>query len=396
MRTSIALVSTALLAALSFPPGFFSEWIPPVEARNPPRAIRIAAIYAFTGPAAASNALSVEGARFGVAEINRAGGILSRPVELVELDNQSTPIGAKVAAETAASLGVHAIVGPEWSSHALPAARVAQGAGIPMVASIATSPDVTKVGDFVFRACFTDRFQGEVMARFARSRFPRGPGAVIFTNIVSEHSMALSAEFQKWFEALGGTVLARVAYRHSQESFDGTAGEAMAAEPDLLFLPGHDEAARILEAAGRLGLWATPLGGDGWGTPTFLERGGNRLPEGFYCTHWALGMDTPASRAFLAKFSPRGGRVYPSQVLAYDAVSILADAFRRAGSDQPDRVRKALAATRKFPAVSGSITFDRNGDPIKPAVIMKIENGRDRFLQRVTPPEPGGRASVPQ
>jgi branched-chain amino acid transport system substrate-binding protein len=387
MRNAISAFLLCLLPSL----GLFGAAVP-AAARPSGPSVRIAAIYAFTGPAAPSNALSVEGARFGIAEINRAGGILGRPVELVELDNQSSPIGAKVAAEQAASLGVHGIVGPEWSSHALSAARVAQRAGIPMVASIATSPAVTRVGDFIFRACFTDRFQGEVMARFARSRFPKAPGAVIFTDIISDHSMALSAEFQKWFEALGGTVLDRVNYRHSQEGFEPAVRRAMTANPDLLFLPGHDESGRILALARRLGATALPLGGDGWGTATFLENGGDQLPIAFYCTHWAPGVETPASRAFLAKFRPAGDQVYSSHVLAYDAVSILADAFRRAGSDRPEPVRRALAATREFPAVSGAITFDGNGDPIKPAVIMKIENGRNRFLQRATPPEPGGRA----
>lgn len=394
MPNAISAILLGLLAALG-PFGPFAPFGAAAAAPGGPP-LRIAAIYAFTGPAAPTNFLSVEGVRFAVAEINRDGGILGRPVALIELDNQSTPIGAKVAAEAAASRGVHAIVGPEWSSHALSAARVAQRAGIPMVASIATHPDVTRVGHFIFRACFTDRFQGEVMARFARSRFPERPGAVVFTDMISEYSMALSAEFQKWFEALGGTVLDRVSYRHSQEDFEPAVRQAMAANPDLLFLPGHDESGRILELARRLGAAAIPLGGDGWGTATFLENGGDQLPVAFYCTHWAPGVETPASRAFLAKFRPRGDQVYSSHVLAYDAVCILADAFRRAGTDRPEPVRRALASTRGFPAVSGSITFDGNGDPIKPAVIMQIENGRNRFLQRVTPPEPGGRVGGAQ
>jgi branched-chain amino acid transport system substrate-binding protein len=390
MRSAI---SSILLAALLPALAVFGIGTPQAAAGGG-RPLRIAAVSAFTGPAAASSLLSVEGVRFAVAEINRGGGILGRPMELMELDNQSTPIGAKVAAEEAVSRGARAIVGAEWSSHALSAARVAQRAEIPMIASVATSPDVTRVGDFIFRACFTDHFQGEVMARFARSRLPHAPGAVIFTDIISEHSMALSAEFQKWFEAMGGTVLARVNYRHSQENFEAPVREAMAAEANLIFLPGHDEAARILETSVRLGLSAIPMGGDGWGTASFLENGGDQLPIAFYCTHWAPGMETPASRAFLSKFRPRGNTVYPSHALGYDAVGILADAIRRAGTDHPGRLRKALADTRQFPAVSGAITFDENGDPIKPAVIMKIENGRNQFFQRVNPPEPGGRVGA--
>ena len=352
--------------------------------KGPP--IRIASIYALSGPAARSNFLSVEGVRFGVAEINQRGGVLGRPVELIERDNRSSPIGAKVAAEGAAEVGVHAIVGPEWSSHAIAAARVAQKFRIPMVTSIATHPKVTRIGDYVFRACFTDRFQGEVMARFARTRFPDAAGAAIFTDIISDHSMSLSDEFQRWFEALGGTVVARVSYRHSQERFGEVVAEGLSAHPDLLFLPGHDETGRILETARRQNFSATPLGGDGWGTATFLKNGGDRLKTGYYCTHWSPELDTPASRAFVKRFHPQGGILFSSHALAYDAVTLVADAIRRAGTLQKTAVRDALAATRDFHGVSGRITFNRHGDPIKPAVIMKIEDGRPRLLQRVVPP----------
>lgn len=355
-----------------------------VHAENA-RPVRVASIFAFTGPAARSNQLSVEGVRFGVDEINRDGGLLDRPVELIEIDNRSTPIGAKVAAEQAGDMEADAIVGPEWSSHAIAAARVAQERRIPMITSIATHPDVTRVGDYIFRACFTDRFQGTVMARFALETLPDARDAVIFTDMTSDYSIALSDEFQKRFQALGGRILARIPYRHAQESFDDIVRKAKAADPRMLFLPGHYETGLILAAATRQGLTATPFGGDGWGTGAFLEKGGDRLRLGYFCTHWDPAVNSAASRAFLEKFHPKGG-VFPSHALAYDAVSILADAIRRADSVRPSRVRDALAGTRDFEAVTGRITFDRHGDPIKSAVIMKIENGRPFFLKQVDPP----------
>ncbi len=168
--------------------------------------IRLASIFAFSGPAAGDNRLSVRGVRFAVREINRSGGLLGKGVELVEYDNRSTPIGAKIAAEQAVTDGVIAIIGCAWSSHSLAAARVAQAHGVPMITNVSTHPEITAIGDFIFRVCFTDPFQGWVLANFAIHQL-RAESGVIFKDLTSDFSMSLTREIRKIFEGYGGVVL---------------------------------------------------------------------------------------------------------------------------------------------------------------------------------------------
>jgi branched-chain amino acid transport system substrate-binding protein len=342
-------------------------------------AIPIGAIYALTGPAAAGNAYSLEGARLAVAELNQKGGVLGRPIRLQVFDNLSTPIGAHVAAKEAAEAGVAAIIGPAWSSHALPVAEVAQVEGIPMISDFSTNPGVTAIGDFIFRICFTDQFQGRAMARFAREDL-KAATAVILINVTSNYSIDLAGIIQKNFEQLGGRVLARIEYKPNQPSFAPLLRQAEAADADVMFFSGHDESGLIIKEAQGHPVRSIPVGGDGWSVESFFDKGGNLLSRGYYCSHWARDMQSPASRAFLSKYG-NNASVDVGTALAYDAVMLLADAIQRAGSVDRQRIRDALAATRSFPGVTGRISFDGRGDPLKSVVIMQIRNGKPVFLK---------------
>jgi branched-chain amino acid transport system substrate-binding protein len=350
--------------------------------------VRIAAIYAVTGPAAPDNAASLAGVRLAVREVNRSGGVLGRPMALVEIDNRSTPIGSKVAADRAVRQGVTAIVGSAWSSHSLAIARVAEQHGVPMVTNISTHPDVTRIGEWVFRVCFTDPFQGQVMARFALGDLGAKKGLII-KDISSDYSIGLAREFRRNFEAGGGRVVQELGYKHAQDSFRGLLLQARGREPDIVFLPGHDESGAIIREAVQTGMPGTFLGGDGWVTDSFLERGGRLLEKGFYCTHWDENASRPASRSFvgLARGSrgPGAGLLNAPEALAFDAVMLIADALERAGSANREALRRALAETRAWEGVTGSISFDAHGDPIKEAVIMEVERGASRYLKTVAP-----------
>lgn len=346
--------------------------------------VRIASIYSFTGHAAPSNLLSIRGVRFAVEELNRTGGILGKPVELVELDNHSTPIGSKVAAEHALEAGVAAIVGAAWSSHSIAIARVAQASSVPMITNVSTDADVTRVGDYIFRVCFTDPFQGKVMATFARQDL-RLKRAVIFKDLISDFSMGLAAEIRQCFEKLGGDVVMEVPYKHRQENFLGPVRRALAVSPDVIFMAGHDESAFLLRTARKLGLTAVPIGSDGWGAESFFQMSGSTLPLGYYCTHWTETLESAISQSFVNRYRRGDGMIHPPEALACDAVMLLADAIRRAGSVDHGDIRKALAETRDFEGVTGKITFDAWGDPLKPAVIMKIVNGEASYLKTIYP-----------
>lgn len=372
-----------LLFILLWTAGSFSH--PGVRAAEP---VRIAAIYALTGPAAASNAPSLEGARLAVREVNRSGGVLGRPLDLVEIDNRSTPIGSKVAADRAVRQGVTAIVGSAWSSHSLAIARVAQRHAVPMVTNMSTHPDVTRIGDCVFRVCFTDPFQGRVMARFALADLAQRE-ALIMKDLSSDYSIGLAREFRRNFEAGGGRVILELDYKHAQDGFRDIVLETLDVHPDVVFIPGHDESGAIIREAIQAGMSSVFLGGDGWVTDSFLERGGRSLEKGFYCTHWNENAATEASRRFVALAGASGGSVpgflNASGALAFDAVMLVVDALERAGSSERGALRRALADTRAYEGVTGSISFDGHGDPIKDAVIMEVEKGTIRFRKTVTP-----------
>jgi branched-chain amino acid transport system substrate-binding protein len=368
-RAWIAALSFVLLSAV------------PVWA-GPPEPIRVAAIFAETGPAVRSAVASRLGVRFAVDHMNASGGVLGRPVELVFFDNHSTPIGSKKAAEQAVAMGAVGIVGSSWSEHSVAAAHVAQSARLPMVSNVSTHPDVTLVGDYIFRACFIDPFQGRVMARFAYQDLGFRNVAVL-RDITSLYSVGLAREFTRHFEALGGKVPAAEDYKLNQEGYERSLIPLKKWNPEAVFLPGHDESGIFAGWTRRMG-WDIPLlGGDGWSDKAFYDLGGKNLKKGYHCTHWAPEVDTPVSRAFVAAHP--GIELTADLALGYDATRLLLDAIQRAGSTEGPRIRDALADTHDFVGVSGPIRFDEHRNPFKDAVIIEIVNGQNHYLKTVSP-----------
>ncbi|MDM8542531.1 ABC transporter substrate-binding protein [Desulfococcaceae bacterium HSG9] len=350
--------------------------------------INIAAIYALTGAAVTgkatnSNATSLQGVRYAVEEVNKQGGILGKQIKLLVLDNLSTPIGSAIAAERAVKAGVTAIVGSTWSSHSIAIAKVAQPQGIPMISNMSTNPEVTKIGNYIFRTSFTDNFQGKIMAQLARKNLNAGT-AVIFTDLTSDFSLMLAAIFRENFEKSGGKIVTEVKYKYKQVIFEREILQAQKANADVWFLSGHNESGYIVKQAQDTGITSVFLGGDGWDAPNFLSKGGSELKRGYYCTHWSEFIDSELSRSFVKKYKHLNN-FGVGTALGYDAFMVLADAIRRAGSTDRNKIRDALANTRAFKGVTGTITFDAIGDPVKSAVIMEIKNGKPHYLSSLEP-----------
>jgi branched-chain amino acid transport system substrate-binding protein len=360
---------------------FMICWVLPAHGEAP---IDIAAIYALTGAAAESNRLALEGVGYAVDEINTQGGILGRKINLLVFDNQSTPIGSTLAAKRAAEANVAAIVGSDWSSHSIAVARVAQQVGIPMISSYSTNPEVTKIGNFIFRVCFTDDFQGKIIARFARQDL-KVTTAVIFIDVTSDYSLKLSEIFRKNFEQLGGRILLELEYKIKQQQFDQEIKKAVEADAEVIFVPGHDESGLIVKQAQDAGTASIFLGGDGWSTPAFFRKGGSELKHGFYSTHWSVYLDTDQSRAFVKKYNIHSESHIVTTALAYDATMLLVRAITRANSTNRKRIRDAIANTRSFKGVTGTISFNDFGDPVKSAVFMEIKNGKPGYLKTLNP-----------
>ncbi|QJB54932.1 ABC transporter substrate-binding protein [Pseudodesulfovibrio sp. zrk46] len=355
--------------------------VSPAYAESP---IKIAMITAKTGVAGATNIVSFDAAQFVVKEINEQGGILGRKVKLLEYDNKSTPEGSAEAARAAIKDGAVAVVGCNWSSHSIAMAKVLQEAGIPMISHMSTNEAVTKVGDFIFRICFTDSFQGGGLARFARARL-KCKTAVVLVDENRAYSMGLAKTFTEAFERLGGLVVWTGGYREDDD-VDEILKKVLVQDPDALFVPGgYSDVGKIFGRARDFGLRAELLSADGIGMKMF-EYIGEKANGIYYSGHWSRWVDTPLSKRFVKEFEAEHGAIKEdTQPLVYDSFMLFKDAMERAGSTDGKSVRDALATTQRFEGVTGEISFDENGDPIKPLVISELKFGGSMYLERIMP-----------
>ncbi|MEJ2641303.1 MAG: ABC transporter substrate-binding protein [Desulfosarcinaceae bacterium] len=381
---AIALSPTRMRRTLTAVILFLAAVTLPADlAAQPQEGIHIAAIFALTGQAVNSNRSSVVGTRIAVDEINASGGLLGQPVNLIVLDNMSTPIGASLAANQAAAVDVNLIVGAAWSSHSLSIAEVAQSNRIPMISNLSTTPNLTRIGDYIFRVCFTDDFQGRIMAEFARYEL-EARKAMVFVDLTSDYSLQLSSIFRQHFESIGGSVVAEIEYKARQSSYAEQIHQASEYSADVVFIAGHDESGIIANQLQMAGIKAVFIGGDGWADRSFYDFGGNQLKKAYYCSHWSPSSDNPRSQEFVRRNKDTKDFDVGS-ALAYDAVMIAAAAIEQAPSASHEDIRAALAEIKEYKGVTGQIRFDGNGDPMKCAVIMEIDDGVAHYLKTLCP-----------
>ena len=338
--------------------------------------IRIGAIYSLSGEAKNISDEHLIATRFAVREINKNGGVLGRQLELIEVDNESSGIGSRNAAQFLVRQKVVAVVGPSWSSHALSVAPVLQKAAIPMLSPTATNPRVTLVGNYIFRICFIDSFQGEMLAKFAYT--DKGlKRAVLLVNSGHVYSTDLADVIEKSYEQLGGKVLRSIDYVEDVSNYREILQSLKDIKYDMIFIPGYArDAAHIIKTAEELGIETVFIGGDGW-SHLMYKYGGSSLNGNFYLTHWNKSVPDKLSQDFVKKISTlfRPSQINAGMALAYDTIYLLADAITRVNSIEPAAIRDALANTRKFTGVTGNVQFDKDRNPIKPAVVLEFMNG---------------------
>ena len=348
--------------------------------------VRVAAIFSQTGIAARHNAPIIEMVQLAFDEVNRTGGLLGHPVDLRLIDNQSTAIGAALAAEDAVRQKVVAVIGAHWSSHSLAMAPILQKAGIPMISPGSTNPEVTKVGNYIFRACFVDSFQGKAMARFAHSEL-KARSAVILKNIDEAYSMMLAEYFAQAFSDIGGKVLLDTGYRGKAVDFSQLLGQVKELHPDVLYIPGYTrDSGLIIKQASSLGIQAEFLGGDAW--DDIYSFAGDAINGSYNSAPWHPDVPFPASahlkKLYFEKFHHEISNV--SAPLAYDAVMLLKTAVEDARSLERKKVRDALAAIKDFHGATGQFSFDQQGDPLgKEVIILKWEQGQPKYYSSIHP-----------
>ena len=340
-----------------------------------------------TGTTATFGISTRNGIDMAIDEVNSAGGLLGRQVRVIVEDDQGRPEEAQtVVTKLITSDNVVALLGEVASSRSLAAAPVAQQNGIPMITPSSTNPGVTLVGDYIFRVCFIDPFQGLVMAKFVSSSL-RLTRIAVLRDIKNDYSVGLADVFVQNFTEMGGTIVADESYSEGDTDFSAQLTALRAHDPEGIFVPGYyTEVGLIARQAKSLGLDVPLLGGDGWDSPSLIEIGGEALEGSYFSNHYSVDDPSPAIQKFVTDYQARFGEVPDALAgLAYDAAMILFDAMRRAGTTEPAAVRDALAETRDYPGVTGTTTLDENRNAIKPAVVLQISGGKLAYVETIHP-----------
>lgn len=360
----------------------------PAEGETEVEEIVIGVYEPMTGSQAAGGELTMQGVYLAHAQVPEVLGV---PIRLVLVDNRSDKAESATAmTRLIEQEGAIAVIGSYGSSNSMAGGEVAERAGIPVMGCSPTNPLVTSDKDFYFRACFIDPFQGRVMAKYAIEDLGVETVAII-QDVAQDYAVGLAAFFEAaWIELTGSDegIVANISYQTGDQDFTAQLTAAMAENPDAIYAPGYfGDAALLARQARELGYEGYIMGGDAWEAPELIEIGGEAAEGLIFSTHYhpdaAL---SPASAQFVEDFEAEyGERPSAFAALGYDAYMLVIDAIERAGSFDPDAIRDAMAATTDYQAVTGTISMDANGDAVKDAVILTVENGEFVYLTTVSP-----------
>lgn len=341
-----------------------------------------------TGKEATFGQSSHKGTVLAVEEINGAGGVLGKKLVHKFDDNQSK-LGesATVVKKLIARDGAIAILGEVASQRSLEGADVCQQNKVPMISPSSTNPSVTEKGDYIFRICFIDPFQGTVMAQFAKKTL-KAQRVAALTDVAQTYSVGLAKFFKERFAQDGGAIVAEGSFSSGDKDFKAQLTSIKSANPDAIFLPCYyTEAALITRQARELGITVPIFGGDGWEAPELLQIGGKAMENTYYSTHYSPEATDEAVVNFVKKFKARFNGETPDAMaaLGYDSVYFLVDGIKRAGTTDGPKLRDALAATKDFVGVTGKTTMDANRNATKPAVIVQVKDGQFKYLETISP-----------
>jgi branched-chain amino acid transport system substrate-binding protein len=348
--------------------------------------VRIGEYACLTGQTASFGTASHQGTQMVIDDANANGGILGKKIQLITADDQSKPGEAATAVRRLISRDhVVALIGEMVSSRSLEAGPIAQQNKIPMVSG-SSNPNVTKIGNYVFRVCFIDSFQGSAMAKFALDSLKKTRVAVL-TDVRQDYSVSLAQFFKEYFTKNGGTVVAEQSYSSGDQDFKAQLTSIKAANPEAIFVPGYyNEVGLIALQARELGITVPLMGGDGWDSPTLTQIGGAAMEGNFFANHFSTEDQSPIIQDFIREFKNRYHRDPDGMAaLGYDAARVLLDAMTRAATTEPAKVRDALATTKDFQGVTGTITIDENRNANKSVVVLTIKDEAFRYVETIAP-----------
>ncbi len=371
-----ALMLTFFLSACNKPGGADGNSIPVGEFAS------------LTGKEAAFGNSSHKGTLLAIEDINKAGGVLGKKLELITEDTRSTPgESATVVRKLISRNKVVAVLGEVASGRSLEGASVCQPSKVPMISPSSTKPEVTEKGDYIFRVCFIDPFQGKVLATFAHKTL-KVKNVAMLVDAAAPYSVGLASNFKETFEGMGGKVVVEQKFSSGDKDFKAQLTAIKAANPEAIFAPCYYTEAGLIVRQGReLGLQVPVFGGDGWEAPELVEIGGKAMEGTYYSTHYASEDQAPKVQEFVKKYRVRWNNETPDAMaaLGYDSAMVLADAIKRAGTAEGPKLRDAIAATSNFEGVTGKTALDQNRNATKPAVIITIKDGKFKYVETINP-----------
>jgi branched-chain amino acid transport system substrate-binding protein len=378
----VTLLGLLIIVSLAFSCGRQSN------SANDRSTIKIGFFGDLSGPTFNFGQSAVNGVLMATDEINQSGGINGQRLDIVIEDDKGSPeASAQITGNMINKYQVVAIIGAGASGNSLAAAPSAQSAKVPLISPSSTNPAVTQAGDYIFRACFIDAFQGEVMARFAANTL-KAKKAAIMLDFNSPYSRGLTEFFELSFAKLDGRIAIKQSYSQGDADYRGQLSAIKAAAPDVVYIPGYyGDVALIAKQARQLGITQPLLGTDGWDAPELWELGGDSLNGCYISNHYSA--DDPAENIqnFVRNYRLRYRNLTPDAhaALAYDALHFLAAAIQKAGTTEGPKLRDALATTKNFPGVTGIISMDAGRNAVKPAVILKLQDGIYIYQETIQP-----------
>ncbi|MFT3786965.1 MAG: ABC transporter substrate-binding protein [Tepidisphaeraceae bacterium] len=350
-------------------------------------AIKLGHYGSLTGSEATFGTSTSNGVKLAIAELNANGGIDGKQVTLVEYDTKGDPREAgAVVTHLVNSDKVIGVIGEVASSLSLAGAPVCQQGGVPMITPSSTNPKVTLVGDYIFRVCFIDPFQGYVGAKFSVDTL-HAKNAAILIDQSSAYAVGLADEFKKNFEKLGGTITTTQSYNKGDQDFSARLTAIRAGNPDVIYIPGYyTDVANIAVQARKLGITQPLVGGDGWDSEELAKNAGKAIEGCYYSNHAAPDDPSPVLQGFIAKYKDEyGAQPDALAALGYDAANVFFAALKQTHGEGGAKLRDALAATKNFGGVTGSINFNATRDAVKPAVVLTIKDGQPKFVTTIKP-----------
>ncbi|HHY73764.1 MAG TPA: ABC transporter substrate-binding protein [Bacillus bacterium] len=356
--------------------------------------IKIGVNMELSGAVASYGQSNTEGVELAVDEINAAGGIDGKKIELIKVDNKSDAAEAtNIAIRLTSQDKVNAIIGASTSGNTVAQAQIANGTPTVLISPSGTSPTVTvkedgSVNEYVFRTSFIDPFQGTVAANFAANDLGV-KNAAIFADNASDYAKGLAVAFKETFEAAGGKIVVQDAYVAKDTDFRSTLTRIKSKNPEFIFIPGYyEEVGLIVKQAREMGITAPLMGGDGWDSPKLVElAGAEALNNTFMTNHYSAEDPNQKIQDFVTKFKEKYKGKSPDAFngLGYDTVYLLKDAIERAGSLDPVAIKDALAATKDLSLVTGTVTIDENHHPIKAITVIEFVDGKHQFKTKINP-----------